>query len=419
MNARPSRQQFPRALRTLIALCAALSLLAAGVAGSAVAAPGDPTTPSQEEVRKAREDAERAAGGVAAAQRELVAASTQLQRLGTTLAVASERYNAAMFVLEQARDDAREARAQHEASVIAEAAAQDDLGAFAAAAYRSGGDIARVSAMLGADGPQTLIDQASTMTVLGDRQAAIITRLEAARAASAVLRQRAESALDEQQAAAAEVARAKATAERAVARQQAVADRLAERRESLIAQLQRLQGRSESLARARADALEREAAERAAAEAALDAGWIEGDVPRGILLGMPATVPVGSERGTAEGARAAVAFAKKQIGKPYVWGGAGPERFDCSGLTMRAWEQAGVQFSHWSVAQYAQARKIPLSQMRPGDLVFFSTDLAEYRAIVHVGLYIGDGQMIEAPYTGATIRVAPIQRASLFGAARP
>jgi cell wall-associated NlpC family hydrolase len=395
-------------------------VLVAPMAATAVnAAPEDRTVPSREEVREARQEAQRAAGGVAAAQRELAEASAELQRLGSRLAVASERYNAALFVLEQARDDAAEARVRFEASVAQEQAAQAELADFAAAAYRSGGDIARVSAMLAADGPQTLIDQASTMTVLGDRQASIVTRVEAARAASAVLKTQADAAVQEQKAAADEVRRTRDTAQRAVQEQQAVADRLAERREALIEQLQRLQGRSEALAERRADALAARAAEQAAAEAALDAGWIEGDVPRGILLGMPAQVPEGKQRGTVEGARKAIAYAKKQIGKPYLWGGAGPDRFDCSGLTMRAWQQAGVPFSHWSVAQYAQGRKISLSNLRPGDLVFFSTDLAEYRAIVHVGLYIGEGKMIEAPYTGATIRVAPIQRASLFGAVRP
>ena len=75
--------------------------------------------------------------------------------------------------------------------------------------------------------------------------------------------------------------------------------------------------------------------------------------------------------------------------------------------------------AHWSVAQYAQGKKIPLSEIRPGDLVFFSTDLSEYRAIVHVGLYIGAGTMIEAPYTGANVKISSINRPSLFGAARP
>jgi cell wall-associated NlpC family hydrolase len=409
-----------------VALVACALALAPATAVAAGPVRADPDVPSQADVDKARQDAQQVAGTVKSAQRELATAAAELQRLGATLAIASERYNAAQFVLEQAQSAAAAAEEQLARAVVEQQAAEQDLGSFAAAAYRSGGDIARVSAMLSADGPQVLIDQAATMTLLGDRQSAVLNRVEAARAASVVLSQQAAEALAAQQDAAAEVRRMRDAAQQAVDQQQAVADQLETKRAALIERLQSLQGRSEALAEQRADALAREAAaeaeaeaERAAQEAALDAGYVDGDVPRGILLGMPAQVPVGQQLGTKEGARKAIEFAKEQIGKPYLWGGSGPDRFDCSGLTMRAWESAGVSLPHWSVAQYAAGKKVSLSRIRPGDLVFFSTDLSEYRAIVHVGLYIGDGKMIEAPYTGANVRIAPIQRASLFGAARP
>jgi cell wall-associated NlpC family hydrolase len=404
--------------RRRTALALALAALAALLPATAVQAdPGD--APSQAEVDAARQKAQRAEGPVAAAQREVADAAARLQQLGSALAVVSEQYNAAQYQLQQSQAasvaaDRELARAQAE-----ESAAADELAGFAAAAYRSGGDIARVSAMLSADGPQTLIDQAATMSVIGDRRSAVLARVQAARAASAVLQERATQALVRQQEAAAEVARTRDAAQRAVDEQQSLADTLEAKRVRLVSQLRSLRGRSEALAEERADALARESAERAAAEAALDAGTVTGDVPRGILLGMPVQVPPGSERGTPAGAAKAIEFAKAQLGKPYLWGGTGPDRFDCSGLTMRAWQAGGVSLAHWSVAQYAAGRKVPLSQIRPGDLVFFSTDLSEYRAIVHVGLYIGGGNMIEAPYTGANVRIAPIQRASLFGAARP
>jgi cell wall-associated NlpC family hydrolase len=85
---------------------------------------------------------------------------------------------------------------------------------------------------------------------------------------------------------------------------------------------------------------------------------------------------------------------------------------------MRAWEQGGVGLPHYSVAQYEQSEKVSLSDLRPGDLVFFSSN-GSYRSIYHVGLFIGGGQMIEAPYTGENVRVSSIWRSSLFGAARP
>jgi cell wall-associated NlpC family hydrolase len=78
-----------------------------------------------------------------------------------------------------------------------------------------------------------------------------------------------------------------------------------------------------------------------------------------------------------------------------------------------------VALPHYSVAQYEQGQKVALTDLRPGDLVFFAHDAGNFRSIYHVGLYIGSGQMIEAPYTGETVRVSSIYRSSLFGAARP
>ena len=114
-----------------------------------------------------------------------------------------------------------------------------------------------------------------------------------------------------------------------------------------------------------------------------------------------------------------MAYARAQIGKPYQWAADGPSSFDCSGLTMRAWQQGGVSLPHYSVAQYEQSAKVSLTDLRVGDLVFFASDPGDHRTIYHVGLYIGGGQMIEAPYTGENVRISSIWRSSLFGAARP
>ncbi len=127
----------------------------------------------------------------------------------------------------------------------------------------------------------------------------------------------------------------------------------------------------------------------------------------------------GVSKGTEEGAAAAIAFARAQMGKPYVWAADGPDSFDCSGLTMRAWEAGGVALPHYSVAQFAQAKKIPATQARPGDLVFFGSDPTDAGSIYHVGLYLGAGLMIEAPYTGSWVKESSINRPSLFGFARP
>ncbi len=109
----------------------------------------------------------------------------------------------------------------------------------------------------------------------------------------------------------------------------------------------------------------------------------------------------------------AVATARAQIGKPYEWGAAGPGSFDCSGLTMYAWESAGVSLPHSSRAQYASLPHIARSQLQPGDLVFFGSP------IHHMGIYEGGGIMINAPETGEFVRRDSIARADYAGAARP
>lgn len=91
-----------------------------------------------------------------------------------------------------------------------------------------------------------------------------------------------------------------------------------------------------------------------------------------------------------------------------MWGAAGPSSWDCSGLTMGAWASAGVYLPHYSVAQYAATRPVSASQLRPGDLVFWASNPANPSTIFHVGLYIGHGEMIHAPHTGAYVRVESI-----------
>jgi len=111
------------------------------------------------------------------------------------------------------------------------------------------------------------------------------------------------------------------------------------------------------------------------------------------------------------GASAAIAYARQQIGKPYQYAGAGPGSFDCSGLTMMAWAQGGVSMSHGSQAQYLGFPKVPISQLQPGDLVFFGSSGPSNH---HVGLYIGGGTMIEAPHTGAYVQYTTIYRPDLI-----
>ena len=117
---------------------------------------------------------------------------------------------------------------------------------------------------------------------------------------------------------------------------------------------------------------------------------------------------------------AAIAFAEAQIGDPYQWGGAGPSTWDCSGLTMRAWAAGGVTLPHWAAGQWALSTPVSASQARPGDLVFFAYNANDWQTIHHVAIYLGGGMMLEAPYTGAFVRISPVTTdPDLFGYARP
>ena len=105
------------------------------------------------------------------------------------------------------------------------------------------------------------------------------------------------------------------------------------------------------------------------------------------------------------GAAAVIAFARAQLGEPYVWAGAGPDVWDCSGLTMMAWRQAGVSLSHYTGSQWAETARVSIANLQPGDLVFFGTSGPNSH---HVGLYIGNGQMIHAPNPSTVVKIASI-----------
>nr|WP_245736360.1 C40 family peptidase [Micromonospora pattaloongensis] len=120
----------------------------------------------------------------------------------------------------------------------------------------------------------------------------------------------------------------------------------------------------------------------------------------------PATYPGGK-------AGIAVKTACAQIGKPYVFNASGPGSFDCSGLTQYAWAAAGVSLTHFTGAQWNEGTPVSQSEARPGDLVFFRSDLS------HVGMYVGNGLMVHAPTSGDVVRMAPINQLPIAGFRRP
>jgi cell wall-associated NlpC family hydrolase len=149
-----------------------------------------------------------------------------------------------------------------------------------------------------------------------------------------------------------------------------------------------------------------QAAQEAAAAAAQDGGSSSGGV---VSQGpTPAPPPVSGSAGTA------ISAAYSVIGTPYVFGAADPNvGFDCSGLTMWAWAQAGVSLPHSSAAQYSALPHVAQSDVQPGDLLFF------YSPISHVGMYVGGGRMIHASHPGVPVAVVSVYWDSFVGAARP
>ncbi|MGW6741921.1 C40 family peptidase [Streptomyces sp. NPDC055025] len=121
-------------------------------------------------------------------------------------------------------------------------------------------------------------------------------------------------------------------------------------------------------------------------------------------------------------AASAIYFAQQKLGTPYLWGGNGTAdqggRFDCSGLTQAAYRTVGIELPRVANDQYNAGEHPSRDELLPGDLVFFSDDLTNSRTIRHVGLYVGGGYMINAPYTGAVIRFDKIDTPDYFGATR-
>jgi len=310
------------------------------------------------------------AGPVFAAPRDLQQVRLQVMDLEAKAEAANERYNAAQLRLREITDSVgslkkkvnRERRALNEVL-----GSVDDL---ARATYTSGGVDTSLQILLAED-PVQFLAQAAALDQLAQSQAADLRQTQTARLRLA----QTEAALKQKQSAARKVRN-----DMASARREARA-RLADA-EKVLGSLQAAERRR--LAAMAAD--ERRAALAAAASAAAS-------------LGSGASGAGGGFSGGSR-AMAAVRYALSQVGDRYVAAAAGPSAFDCSGLTMMAWRQAGISLPHYSYSQYDRVRKIPLSQAQPGDLVFYFGG-----SVHHVGLYIGNGKMVHAanPRSGVLV----------------
>ncbi|NGO13278.1 hypothetical protein G5C60_38205 [Streptomyces sp. HC44] len=243
---------------------------------------------------------------------------------------------------------------------------RDALGSLAGAQYRSGG-LDPSLALLFSDDPDDYLDKAAVLNRISARQAGALKDLQTAMRDLSQERQEATRDLAELEKSRQAVARHKRTVERKLAKARQILNAMPD-------------------------------SERAAYDRASRSGHVPG---------LGGAVPPSAR------AAAAVAAARSVVGRPYVWGANGPSGFDCSGLTQWSYAQAGVGLPRTSQAQAGAGRQVPLSQAQPGDLVTYRDDAS------HIGMYMGNGQVIHAPYPGAPVRYDPVGMMPISSVTRP
>jgi cell wall-associated NlpC family hydrolase len=292
-------------------------------------------------------------------------AATLMAARAHDLEKVTEAFDAARDQLAAQQAKAQAAQAQYQQSQAALAAARQQLRGIARTAYT--GDGSQVAALLTSRSATDFVDRVTTLETIAGRQDAVLGKVAAV----------ADSA-----------AKAEATAEQAVAQATATYDSVKSQQAALQSQVTKYQ----------ADFARLTAAEKAAT--------LAGGADRASRSeDREAVAPAGPVVASSQAAQVAVDTALAQRGKPYVWAAAGPSSFDCSGLMMYAYAAAGIKLPHSSVGQAAMGVAVSPSQLQPGDLVFY------YRPISHVGMYIGNGQIVNAPTAGDVVKIVGINSA--------
>jgi cell wall-associated NlpC family hydrolase len=298
------------------------------------------------------------------------------------------------------------AEAKHVSDVAAVESAKSQLATFQgsvdklAAAQYMGGRTDGLDAMLTATSPQGLIDQLAVQRVMASEMSAQMKSYQDIG----------------KQAALAEQASAKSAADAKTAAEQAAAVRadLQSKQSKLQVQIAVVKSQYQVLTPAQRDAL--------AALPPIPAPPPPDAAPPadpGILAAPPEGIPPGdvappgeNPGGGSPAAATVIQAALSRIGDPYVWGGSGPNQFDCSGLVMWSFQQAGVSLPHSSQALAQGGQPVSMDQIQPGDLVTYYSDAS------HVGIYIGDGMMVHASTFGVPVRVAPVDNAPIYNVRR-
>ncbi len=308
--------------------------------------------------------------GAQASPARVAALQSQLEKLNQQADQVVEQYLQAKLQLQHTQSLLSSLRANAQQAAETLQTAQDRLGARAAAAYIQGPGV-DLTALLESKNPSDTLDRVQVLDLLARQDGDLMDTLKVA-GDNYQASKRALEASQHQQA-------------RQVANldsKKSEVDRTVSRTEELLSQVK--------------------ASDRAALLASANNA-----------SGSGSTTPVSFPKVAASGGAAkAVAYAKAQVGKPYSYGGDGPDSFDCSGLTMMAWAQAGVSLPHSSSAQYGATRHISSGELQPGDLIFY------YSPISHVAIYVGGGMQVAATHTGDYVRLQALHD-GITGYGRP
>lgn len=309
--------------------------------------------------------------------RSTAALLTDLQRLYRETEQATETYNATEEKLRKQRDQAARLDTALAAARLRLHDSRGAAGRLARQQYQNTTDISPYVRLLLARDPQHALDQGHVIGLLARERAETVGRLTGTERRADDLARRARKALDDQL---------------------ALAEQQKKDRDTVR---QRLGKVEELLASLTADQL-----------TALAAFEKEGvDAAQKDLLASGTLAKDDSK--PSSGARRAIRYAERQVGKPYRWGAEGPKSFDCSGLTSKAWASAGTPIPRTSQEQWARLERVPLNRLRPGDLVVYFPDAT------HVALYVGKGKVVQAPRPGGKVKVSPIASNPVLGAVRP
>ncbi|WP_448618641.1 NlpC/P60 family protein [Geodermatophilus sp. URMC 65] len=448
MGRTDERESHPRRSGWLVrgAGAAVTALVLAGlVPGTAVAAPGD------DEVAAAQSERDAAAARVGAISAQLAQAQERVDAARRGAQIALQEYEVRQAAQEEARVAADAAAAAAERAAAELGRGRDQVVAFARSSYMQGSTNPGAAALVTAEGPAQLVERAALLEAAGGHRADVVaelTVLEQQAAAADDAAQTAVRAADEAEDAA---AGALASAQEQEVSARAQAAELADRRQVLEAELAEAQELLYGAEGAAAAAAAAEAATAAAQarppapstpSASSSAGSPTRSAPSSGSSSSGSSSGGGSPTGTATTAgeptgsvvQRAIAAAKSQRGLPYSWGGGnanGPTwgippdtdvfGFDCSGLTEYAYARAGVRIGGTSREQYwrFRDRTVAADDLQPGDLVFWG-ETADHTSIYHVALYIGGGQVVQAPQSGDVVRISSMWLGSdYYGAVRP